>query len=348
MQFPNIRMRRLRQKNIRHIIKETILTTDDIICPIFVDETISIKKEIPSMEGIYRIPLNAIIEEVRGILKLKISAIILFGIPITKDEIGSSAYSDNGVIQKAVTAIKNEFGDDVVVITDVCLCEYTKHGHCGIFDYKIKKVLNDDTLPLLEKIAISHAASGADIVAPSGMMDGVVNSIRTALDSHGFESTTIMAYSAKYASSFYEPFRDAADSGFEIGDRTEYQMDFANSNEAIREVALDIEEGADIVMVKPALSYLDILYRIKLEFNIPIVAYSVSGEYAMIKLASKNGLINENKIIYEHLISIKRAGADIIITYFAKDIAKILNRWCYFDFSIAYNLQIHNSQREID
>jgi len=289
--------------------------------PIFVDENISEPKKINSMPGYYRIPVIDVADEVGKVMELGLKAFILFGIPSYKDDIGSSAYIKNGVIQRAVRSIKEEH-PDAVVITDVCLCEYTTHGHCGVV--KDGKILNDETLPILGKIAVSHAEAGADIVAPSGMMDGMVKAIRDALDSEGFEDIAIMSYAAKYASSFYGPFREAAESGYKFGDRRGYQMDIHNSDEALREVELDLKEGADIIMVKPALAYLDIVRRVKDRFGVPTAAYNVSGEYSMVKAAAMNGWLDEKSIVYEILVSIRRAGADLIITYHAKDFAKWL------------------------
>ncbi len=289
--------------------------------PVFIDENISSRQEISSMPGYFRIPLNQVSDEIGKAMELGIKAFIFFGIPSSKDEIGSSAFDDDGVIQEALRNAKKEY-EDAVLTTDVCLCEYTTHGHCGIV--KNGEVLNDATLPILGKIAVSHAKAGADIIAPSGMMDGMVRAIRSALDESGFESIAIMSYSAKYASAFYGPFREAADSGFKFGDRKGYQMDIHNSDEALREVELDLKEGADIVMVKPALSYLDIIRRVKEKFGVPVAAYNVSGEYSMVKAASKMGWLDEMEIAYEILVSIKRAGADLIITYHAKDIAEVL------------------------
>jgi len=287
--------------------------------PIFVDENISKPIEIRSMPGYYRIPIEGVVEEIEKAMDLGLKAFILFGIPSYKDNIGSSAYAKDGVIQKAVRRIKSEF-PDAVVVTDVCLCQYTTHGHCGVV--KNGKILNDETLPILGKIAVSHAEAGADIVAPSGMMDGMVKAIREALDDEGFHDVAIMSYSAKYASSFYSPFREAADSGYKFGDRKTYQMDIHNSDEALREVELDLKEGADIVMVKPALAYLDIIRRVKDKFKVPTAAYNVSGEYCMVKASAK--WLDEVAIVYEILVAIKRAGADLIITYHAKDFAKWL------------------------
>jgi porphobilinogen synthase len=315
-------MRRLRSSKFRPLISETALDVKDLICPVFVDETITKPMEINSMPGYFRHPLSMIADEAAGISELGIPAIILFGIPEKKDETGSHAYGDNDVIQKAIRAIKSKVGEDLVVITDLCLDEYTSHGHCGLV--LGTEILNDPTLPIYGKIAVSHARAGADIVAPSGMMDGMVGAIRSALDDNDFADIPIMSYAAKYCSAFYGPFREAACSGFTFGDRSTYQMDPANTNEALREVELDIEEGADIIMVKPALPYLDIIYRIKKKFMMPTAAYHVSGEYSMIKAAASNGWLDEKKVVQESLISIKRAGADMILTYFAKDVAREL------------------------
>lgn len=322
--FPDIRLRRLRKGKIRNLVRETTLSVDDLVQPIFVDETIDSPVEFSSMPGIYKFPLSDVAKEAKEIAELGIPAVILFGVPAFKDAEGSSSWGENDVIQEATRKIKAELGDELVVITDICMCEYTSHGHCGIVDFESQEVLNDPTLEVLGKIAVSHARAGADMVAPSGMMDGMIGAIRAALDFDGFENIPIMSYAAKFYSSFYGPFREAADSGCCFGDRSTYQMDPANSNEALREVTLDVAEGADIVMVKPALSYLDIVYRVKTEFGMPTAAYNVSGEYSMIKAATANGWLDEKKAIYESLISIKRAGADIIITYFAKDAARML------------------------
>ncbi len=322
--FPDIRLRRLRKGKIRNLVRETTLSLDDLVQPIFVNENIYSTVEIPSMPGICNIPLSEVANEAKEIADLGIPAVILFGVPAFKDAEGSSSHGENDIVQEAVRRIKAELGDKLVVITDVCMCEYTNHGHCGIVDLEKKEILNDPTLEVLGKIAVSHAKAGADIVAPSGMMDGMVEAIRQALDLSGFENIPIMSYAAKYHSCFYGPFREAAESGYSFGDRSTYQMDPANSNEAIREVTLDVAEGADIIIVKPALPYLDIIYRVKTEFGMPTVAYNVSGEYSMIKAAAANGWLDEKKAIYESLVSIKRAGADIIITYFAKDAARML------------------------
>jgi len=316
------RPRRLRMNSIlREMIRETSLDVGDLIYPLFVVPGDNIKEEIDSMPGVYHFSIDLLVEEVKEVRDLGIPAILLFGVPSYKDELGSEAYSEEGIVQKAVREIKEKV-PEIVVITDVCMCGYTIHGHCGIVENG--QVLNDKTVDYIAKIALSHVEAGADIVAPSDMMDGRVAAIRKLLDSKGFVNTPIMAYSAKYASSFYGPFREAANSFPQFGDRKSYQMDYGNSNEALREIALDIEEGADIVMVKPALSYLDIIRRVKDNFNIPIAAYNVSGEYSMVKAAAKMGWIDEKSTVLEILTSIKRAGADIVITYFAKDVAKWL------------------------
>ena len=319
--FPITRMRRLRSARLRPLVRETELDVKDLICPVFVDETITEPVEINSMPGYSRLPLDMIADEAECIADMGIPALLLFGIPAEKDEIGSHAYGEDDVTQKAVRAIKKEAGNDIIVITDLCLCEYTSHGHCGVVN-EAHEILNDPTLDILGKTAVSHARAGADIVAPSGMMDGMVKAIRSALDDNDFKDVPIMSYAAKYCSAFYGPFREAAGSGYAFGDRASYQMDTGNSNEAMREVALDIEEGADIIMVKPALPYLDVIYRVKKKFGMPTAAYHVSGEYAMIKAAAQNGWLDERKVVYESLLSIKRAGADMILTYFAKDVAK--------------------------
>ncbi|HLR34188.1 MAG TPA: porphobilinogen synthase [Tissierellales bacterium] len=316
------RPRRLRKnETIRSLIRETKLSVEDFIYPIFVEEGTNIKEEIPSMEGIYRYSVDRVLKEVEEVENLGIKSILLFGIPANKDELGTEGYVEDGIVQKATREIKKVF-PQMYVITDVCMCEYTSHGHCGILKDN-GYVDNDKTLEYLGKIALSHVKAGADMVAPSDMMDGRIEYIRHYLDENGFETIPIMAYSAKYASSFYGPFRDAADSSPAFGDRRSYQMDPANTDEAMREIELDIMEGADIIMVKPALSYLDIIGRAKDNYNIPLAAYNVSGEYSMLKMAVKEGLLDETAIL-ESLLSIKRAGADIIISYFAKDVAKIL------------------------
>ncbi|NFO98751.1 porphobilinogen synthase [Clostridium botulinum] len=318
------RPRRLRvNRVIRDLVRETTLNMNDFIYPLFVVEGENIKKEISSLKGQYQFSIDKLEEEIKELVSLGIKSVILFGIPDVKDEVGCGAYDDNGIIQRAVRKIKSKF-KDMYIITDLCMCEYTYHGHCGILD-EDGYVNNDKTLKYLAKIAVSQAKAGADMIAPSDMMDGRIAAIREALDREGFCNIPIMAYSAKYASAFYGPFRDAADSAPSFGDRKSYQMDPANVNEGIRETELDIEEGADIVMVKPALPYLDVLRKVKDTFNMPIAAYNVSGEYAMIKNAVDAGLLDESAIL-ESLISIKRAGADIIITYFAKEAARMLRR----------------------
>ncbi len=324
MTFPITRLRRLRKnKNIRRMIRETRLSVDNLIYPLFVTFGKGIKDEISSMPGNYRFSVDKITEEVKEAQDLGIPAIILFGIPEHKDEVGSEAYNKCGVVQEAVRAIKSAT-PEMIIITDVCIDEYTSHGHCGLV--KGDEILSDPTLELLSKMALTHVEAGADMVAPSDMMDGRVGAIRKSLDDHGFQDIPIMAYSAKYASAFYGPFREAADSEPKFGDRKSYQMDPPNSDESIREVLLDIEEGADIVMVKPALSYLDIIYRVKNEFDLPVAAYNVSGEFSLIKAAGQKGWIDEERVMMEALISIKRAGADMILTYFAKQAARILGK----------------------
>jgi len=321
---PLYRPRRLRlNENIRRMVRETKLSPDDFIYPLFVCHGKGVKKEISSMPGNYQQSIDNLVKDCEEVKNLGIPAVILFGIPEHKDEVGSEGYSDEGIVQHAIKAIKNKM-PDLTVITDVCLCEYTSHGHCGVI--KNGTVENDTTLELLAKEALSHAKAGADMVAPSDMMDGRVGAIRETLDEHGYFDIPIMAYAAKYASAFYGPFREAAESTPQFGDRRSYQMDPPNSREAMREVALDIEEGADIVMVKPALAYLDIIYQVKQQFNLPVAAYNVSGEYSIIKAAAKMGWIDGERAMMESLISIKRAGADMILTYFAKEAAKVLQK----------------------
>ncbi len=321
---PIYRPRRLRaNENIRRMVRETKLSPDDFIYPLFVTHGKGVKKEINSMPGNFQQSIDNIVKDCEEIKHLGIPAVILFGIPEHKDEVGSEAYSDEGIVQHAIKAIKNKI-PDLIVITDVCLCEYTSHGHCGVI--KNGTVQNDATLELLAKEAVSHAKAGADMVAPSDMMDGRVGTIRTALDSNGYFDVPIMSYAAKYASSFYGPFREAAESTPQFGDRRSYQMDAPNSREALREVALDIDEGADIVMVKPALAYLDIIYQVKQNFNLPVAAYNVSGEFSMVKAAAKLGWVDGDRVMMESLIAMKRAGADMILTYFAKEAAAVLNR----------------------
>ncbi len=324
MNFPIYRPRRLRKTEIlRRMVRETVLTPNDFILPLFVTYGKGVRKEIKSMPGHYQISVDQLKKEAKEITALGIPSVILFGIPEHKDEEGTSAFDPHGPVQEAIKALKAA-SPGLAVITDVCMCEYTSHGHCGII--RNRDVDNDATLELLCREAISHAQAGADMVAPSDMMDGRVGAIRDALDENGFTEVPIMAYSAKYASAFYGPFRDAAESTPKFGDRRSYQMDPGNTDEAIRETALDIEEGADIVMVKPALPYLDIIRRIKDEFGYPVAAYNVSGEYSMIKAAARAGWIDGDRAMMESLTSIKRAGADLILTYFAKDAAKLLRK----------------------
>ncbi|MEN2986639.1 MAG: porphobilinogen synthase [Thermodesulfovibrionaceae bacterium] len=320
--FPIHRLRRLRRTEIlRKMVRETILTPQDFIYPMFVVPGRGVKNPISSMPECFQESIDEAVKTAKEVFSLGIPAVILFGIPEYKDELGTSAYDENGVVQQAVKAIKDTV-PEIVVITDVCLCEYTSHGHCGII--KNGKVDNDATLEVLAKEAVSHAKSGADIVAPSDMMDGRVGRIRKALDEEGFSDVVILSYSVKYASAFYSPFREAAQSAPAFGDRRSYQMDPANRREALREVALDIEEGADIVMVKPALAYLDVISDVKKTFHIPVAAYNVSGEYSMVKAAAQLGWLHEETVMMEILTAIKRAGADLILTYFAKKAARLL------------------------
>jgi porphobilinogen synthase len=324
MYFPQYRPRRLRaNETIRRMVRETTLSPDNFIYPMFVTHGKGVRKEISSMPGNYQQSVDNLVKDCEEVRGLGIPAVILFGIPEHKDELGTEAYSDEGIVQHAIKAIKNKL-PDLMVITDVCMCEYTSHGHCGVI--KNGTVQNDATLELLAKEALSHAKAGADMVAPSDMMDGRVGAIREVLDDSGYENTPIMAYAAKYASGFYGPFREAAESTPQFGDRRSYQMDPSNGREALREVELDIEEGADIVMVKPALSYLDIISQVKQEFNMPVAAYNVSGEFSMVKAAAKLGWIDGERVMMEILTSIKRAGADMILTYHAKEAAKLLNK----------------------
>lgn len=318
------RLRRLRQNpTMRALVRETQLDINDLVCPLFIKENIRQKTTINSMPGQYQLSLADLDAEIHDIVTLGIPAVLLFGIPAHKDSIGSTACDDHGIIQQAIKKIK-ALAPALLIIADVCFCEYTDHGHCGVI--KDNDVDNDETLTLLVKQSVSHARAGADIIAPSGMMDGMIAAIRAGLDQHHFEHVPILSYAAKYASSFYGPFREAAEGAPQFGDRKTYQMDPANAKEALREVKLDIAEGADMLMVKPALSYLDIIHQTKQLFpEIPLCAYQVSGEYAMIKAAAQNGWVDEQKIALETLLSIKRAGADFIITYFAKDVASWLS-----------------------
>jgi len=323
MSFPTARPRRLRRtETLRRMVRETVVTKNDLIYPLFVAHGKGIKKEISAMPGNYNWSTDTVLYEVEEMLKLGVRSTILFGLPETKDEIGSGAYHSHGIVQEAIRAIKSRF-PELYVVTDVCMCEYTSHGHCGII--KGDTVDNDPTLDLLARTAISHAEAGADMVAPSDMMDGRVAAIREGLDKHGFTDLPIMSYSAKYASAYYGPFRVAADSAPAFGDRKTYQMDPGNGREALRETELDILEGADIVMVKPALAYMDIIWRVKEAFDLPVACYNVSGEFAMVKAAAANGWIDERRTVMETMTSFKRAGADIIITYHAKDVARWLD-----------------------
>jgi len=323
MHFPQYRPRRLRRnENLRRMVRETFLRIDDLIYPMFVQPGKAIKEPISSMPDNYRFSIDELVKEIKDIYKLGIPAIILFGIPEKKDELGTEAYAKDGIIQRAIKAIKDSV-PEIIVITDVCLCEYTSHGHCGVI--KNGQIDNDATLELLAKEAVSHAEAGADMVAPSDMMDGRVKAIREALDRSGFSHIPIMSYAVKYASAFYGPFREAAESAPQFGDRRSYQMDPPNAREALREAELDVGEGADIIMVKPALPYLDIIYRVRQAINRPIAAYNVSGEFSMLKAAIANGWLEEKRVVLEALTSIKRAGADLILTYFAKEIATWLS-----------------------
>ena len=328
MRYPIYRPRRLRaNENLRRLIRETTLSVDDLIMPLFVRPGKRVRKKISSMPGNFQFSIDEVVKEAKEAADLGVPAIILFGIPEKKDAVGSEGCKKNNIVAKAVKAIKNKL-PDLVVITDVCLCEYTDHGHCGVVRKKKKgedfMIDNDATLELLVKMALSHVEAGADMVAPSDMMDGRIGAIRSAMDTSGFDQTPIMAYAAKYASAFYGPFREAAESPPQFGDRRSYQMDPPNSDEAIREVGLDIEEGADIVMVKPALPYLDIIWRVKQEYGYPVAAYNVSGEFSLVKAAAARDWVDEQKIALEMLTSIKRAGADMILTYYAMDAAKWL------------------------
>ncbi len=322
MAFPVTRPRRLRRdERMRSFIRETRLSPRHFVYPLFVCPGEGVRREIPSMPGNYHLSVDEVVEECRDVAALGVPAVILFGLPESKYEAASGAYAEDGIVQRAVRAIKREVRD-LLVATDVCLCEYTSHGHCGVV--RDGEVENDPTLDLLARTAVSHARAGADIVAPSDMMDGRVAAIRRALDEAGLTSTAILSYAAKYASVFYGPFREAADSTPQFGDRRSYQMDPSNQREALREVALDIEEGADMVMVKPALPYLDVIYRVRQEFNVPVAAYQVSGEYSMIMAAGRLGWVDCARAMMESLTAIQRAGADIIFTYFAKDAARML------------------------
>ena len=321
--FPQTRLRRLRRTPaLRRMVQETVLTVDDLIYPLFVVHGKRVRREVPSMPGVYQLSVDEAVREAEEAAALGIPAVILFGIPAHKDPIGTENFDPEGIIPEAIRAIKQAV-PDLVVITDVCMCEYTDHGHCGIV--REGEVVNDETLEIYGKVAVTHAQAGADMVAPSGMMDGQVAAIRRALDEAGYAHIPIMAYAAKYASHFYGPFRDAAQSPPQFGDRRGYQMNPANAREALREVALDIAEGADIVMVKPALAYLDVIRAVREAFPVPVAAYNVSGEYAMVKAAAQRGWLDERAVALEILTAIKRAGADLILTYHAKEVARWLN-----------------------
>ncbi|MBI2957755.1 MAG: porphobilinogen synthase [Chloroflexi bacterium] len=317
--FPGLRLRRLRQsETLRAMVRETRLGVADLVCPLFVVPGKRVRREIASLPGNFHLSVDELVKECGRVAGLDIPAVILFGIPESKDEMGSGAYARDGIVQQAVRALKKQL-PDLVVITDVCLCEYTSHGHCGVVVGGA--VDNDRTLDLVSKTALSHAEAGADIVAPSDMMDGRVAAIRGMLDGNGFTMTPVLSYAAKYASAFYGPFRDAAGSTPQFGDRRSYQMDPPNVREALREVRADIDEGADIIMVKPALAYLDVIRRVREECDLPLAAYNVSGEYAMVKAAAREGLLDEKRAVIEVLTAIKRAGADLILTYHARDVA---------------------------
>ncbi len=323
--FPNVRLRRLRTTAaLRELLQETRLSPKDLIAPIFVQEGLKNTQEIPSMPDIQRMPLSKLVAEVERIMELGISAVILFGLPLQKDPNAKSAFDGDGIVQQSIELLRKQFASKVAIITDVCLCQYTSHGHCGLVVNK--KIDNDRTIDALAKVAVSHARAGADIVAPSAMMDGQVQALRTGLDEAGFADVAIMGYSAKQASPLYAPFRDAAYSAPEFGDRRTYQMPFSNAREAMREIETDIAEGVDIVMIKPAIPYLDLVYTARQTTYVPICAYSVSGEYALIKAAAIKGWIDENSVMTEFITSIKRAGANMIITYHAKKMAELLNR----------------------
>ena len=324
MYFPTFRSRRIRGKEVfRKMVRETSLSANDLIYPMFSAFGKGIRKEISSMPGIHQLSIENLVEEAQAVHELGVPAVILFGIPETKDAVGSDAYAECGIIQETIRALKKSV-PDLAVITDICMCEYTDHGHCGII--KNGDVDNDATLELLAKEALSHAQAGADMVAPSDMMDGRVAAIRDTLDENGFEHIPLMSYAAKYASGYYGPFREAAESTPQFGDRRSYQMDPANRREALREARMDVEEGADIIMVKPGLPYLDIVRDLRNEFDLPVAVYNVSGEYSMVKAAARNGWIDEERVIMETMISFKRAGADLILTYHAPEVARMLKR----------------------
>ncbi len=319
MTFPRTRPRRLRREGIRDLVRESRLTADDFVYPLFVEPGEGVRREVPSMPGVHRRSVDRLVEEARAARDDGVRAVLLFGVPERKDERGSSAWREDGVVQRALRRLDEEV-PGLVLVTDVCLCEYTSHGHCGVVEDG--RVLNDPTLELLARQAVSHAGAGADVVAPSDMMDGRVGAIREALDDEGHADVAVLSYAAKYASAFYGPFRDAADSAPAFGDRRGYQMDPANASEALREVALDVEEGADLVMVKPAMAYLDVVRRVKDAFDVPVAAYSVSGEHAMIRAAGDRGWIDADEVQREAALAMKRAGADLVVTYAARELAR--------------------------
>ena len=324
MSFPNLRLRRLRKTGkIRELLEEIRLSPKDLICPIFVQENLNSRVQGESMPGMDRLPLRDVVDEVNSIAELKIPAIMVFGMPSRKDDKGTSAFAQDGIVQRAISEIRKNLGNEIAVITDVCLCQYTTAGHCGLV--KGDKIDNDSSLEALTKVAVSQAQSGADVVSPSAMMDGQVKTIRQGLDDAGFSDVVIMSHSAKHRSSLYSPFKDMAHSAPKFGDRKTYQLPYTNPKEAMREVETDIAEGVDIVMIKPALAYLDLIAMTRAKFNVPISAYSVSGEYALVKAAAMQGWIDEKEVTLEILTAIKRAGADMIVTYFSKSAAKILN-----------------------
>jgi porphobilinogen synthase len=324
MSFPNLRLRRLRKTaKIRELLEEVRLSPKDLICPIFVQEDLKSRVQGSSMPGMERLPLGDVVNEVNSIAQLKIPAVMVFGIPSTKDDHGTSAFTQNGIVQKTISEIRKNLGNDIAIMADVCLCQYTSSGHCGLV--KGDKIDNDSSLKTLAKIAVSQAQAGVDVVSPSAMMDGQVKAIRQGLDDAGFHDVAIMSHSAKHRSSLYSPFKDMAHSAPQFGDRKTYQLPYSNPKEAMREVETDIQEGVDIVMIKPALAYLDLISMTREKFNVPIAAYSVSGEYALVKAAAMAGYIDETEVTLEILTAIKRAGADMIVTYFSKGAAKALN-----------------------
>jgi porphobilinogen synthase len=322
--FPKVRLRRLRRTPaIRDLLQETRLSVKDLVCPVFIQEGIDEPKEIELMPGIFRVPLKNLARDVQELYDLGLKTFLIFGIPKIKNDKATSAYSKDGIVQQSVKSLKQNFGEKIVTITDVCLCQYTSHGHCGIIKNNVAD--NDTSLKVLDRVATSHAEAGTDFVAPSAMMDGQVKSIRNALDNANFTNVGIIGYSAKLSSNLYTPFRDASHSTPEFGDRKTYQMPFHNTNEALQEIMMDVREGADIVMIKPALPYLDLIYRIRQSTLLPVCAYSVSGEYSIVKAAAMEGWVNEDEVVMEFMTSIKRAGADIIVSYYAKRVAELLN-----------------------